>query len=219
MAFGLLSDIAGLFFPLKFTFCQKGIKNTEPGICPDCVKTLPYTGDKSKQKGDFYTLCVSPLYYSDKARKAVMRFKFNGKTNYARVFGALLAECIRQNLAGLYDLISWIPLSGKKLKKRGYAQSALLAMAAALALDDVAVDLLDKPKDTPAQSTLKGRSQRKANVSGAYTVKEIGMVKGKRILLIDDIITTGATLSECARVLLNAGASEIVCAALCRARD
>jgi predicted amidophosphoribosyltransferase len=161
MAIGFLSGIADLFFPQKCTFCRKGLKNSQSGICPECDKSLPYTGSGGRQKGEFYALCVSPLYYTDNARKAVMRFKFNGKTNYARTFGTLLAECIRQNLAGRYDLISWVPLSGRKLKKRGYAQAALLAMAAALALDDVAVDLLDKPKDTPSQSTLKGGAQEK----------------------------------------------------------
>ncbi len=216
MAGGFLSELMDLLFPPKCTFCRKTLKNTQAGICADCEKNLPYTGNNSKQKGEFYSVCVSPLYYRGEARKAVMRFKFSGKTNYARPFGALLAESIRQNLAGRYDLISWVPLSDQRLKQRGYSQAALLAMAVALHLDDVAVDLLDKPKETPAQSTLKGGAQRKANVSGAYIVKEAEMVRGKRILLIDDIITTGATLSECARVLRSAGAKEVLCAALCR---
>ena len=93
----------------------------------------------------------------------------------------------------------------------------LLALAAALALDDVAVETLEKTENVPAQSTLQDSQARRANISGAYRIKDKELIAGKRVLLIDDIITTGATLSECARMLLQNDAESVVCATLARA--
>lgn len=213
---GLFSDLIDMFFPSRCTFCCRFLKEKNTDICPECEKALPLTGENDRLRGEFFSVCVAPLYYKDNVSKAVKRFKFSGKTHYARPFGGIIAQAVRQNLEGEYDLITWVPLSRKRYRKRGYSQAELLAMSVALRLDNVAVDILEKTKDTPAQSSLKGRARRKANVSGTYAVKEKELVKNKRILVIDDIITTGATLSECARVLLNAGARKVACAVLCR---
>ena len=90
----------------------------------------------------------------------------------------------------------------------------LLACAAALELDSVAVETLRKDVEAEAQSTMGGKDQRKANISGAYSAADHELIAEKRILLIDDIVTTGSTLSECAKTLLLAGADSVVCAAL-----
>ena len=81
------------------------------------------------------------------------------------------------------------------------------------------VRLLNKIQDNPAQSGLQGEAARRANVLGAYRLRPGAAVEGKRILLVDDVITTGATISECARILRTVGAREVVCATLARARD
>ena len=151
-------------------------------------------------------------------RQSIHRFKFGECTGYAGTYGKLIADCIRENLDDKYDLITWAPLSSKRLKSRGYDQSMLIAMAAALELDDVAVETLRK-KDVPAQSSLGGEAQRRANIAGAYTVIDPELIDGKTILLIDDVVTTGATLSECSRMLRMAGAERVICAAVARARD
>ncbi|NLL39370.1 MAG: ComF family protein [Clostridiales bacterium] len=213
---GFFSELIDMFFPPRCTFCCRFLKEKNSQICSECEKTLPLTGEDNRLRGEFFSVCIAPLYYKDNVSKAVKRFKFSGKSHYARPFGDIMAEAVRQNLAGEYDLITWVPLSRKRYRKRGYSQAELLAMSVAFRLDEVAADVLEKTKDTPAQSSLKGRARRKANVSGTYGVKEKELVKNKRILIIDDIITTGATLSECARVLLNAGAKKVMCAVLCR---
>ncbi len=210
---GFFSRLLDLLFPPRCTFCRSFLKNGERCVCEECVKTLPYV-ENGGRKGEFFSLCVSPLYYKDKVRAAILRFKFKKATNYTTCFGKILADCISGKLNGKYDYITWVPLSSKRLKKRGYDQAALLAMATALELDDVAIEILRKPIDVPAQSGMGAPEKRKANVSGVYEVIEPEIVMGNRILVIDDIITTGATLSECARVLLTAGAKEVVCAAL-----
>jgi len=92
----------------------------------------------------------------------------------------------------------------------------LLALATALELDDIAVETLRKPHDVQAQSELGGKAERSSNISGAFIASDPEIVSGKRVLLIDDVVTTCSTLDECARVLRAAGASAVLCAALAR---
>jgi len=92
----------------------------------------------------------------------------------------------------------------------------LLSLATALELEDVAVETLRKPHDVRAQSELGGAAERRVNVSGAYEAVDPELIFEKCVLLIDDIVTTGSTLEECASVLLSAGAERVVCAALAR---
>jgi len=212
------SNLLDLIFPPRCAFCRSFLKSGELGVCEKCLRELPYTGSGSAQTGDFFTVCVSPLYYEGNVRESLLRFKFSEATGYASCYGRLLADCIKDELAGKYDLITWVPLSQKRLKKRGYDQSMLLAMAAALELDDVAVETLRKHTDVPAQSGVGSEEKRRANISGVYDVPDAELVQARRILLIDDIVTTGSTLSECSRMLLTAGAESVVCATLARAR-
>jgi ComF family protein len=215
---GILSTVLDLFFPPKCMFCGKFLQKGTDCLCENCAGELPFTrGAQIRQKGDFYDECVSPLLYEGNVRKSILRFKFKGATAYADCYGKLMAECIREYLSGKYDLITWVPLSVKRAKDRGYDQAMLLALAVALALDDVAVETLAKTSHVQAQSTITDKEMRRANVSGVYELKDQELIDGKRILLIDDIITTGSTLSECARVLLLSGAEAVVCATLARA--
>ncbi|NCC68997.1 MAG: ComF family protein, partial [Clostridia bacterium] len=128
------------------------MKTGESGMCKKCDAKISRTSGGGAQGGEFFSTCVSPLYYEKEVRNAILRFKFNDATSYVDLFGELIANCINENLKGRYDIISWVPLSGKRLKKRGYDQAMLLAMSAALKLDDVAVELLCKHTDVPAQS-------------------------------------------------------------------
>ncbi len=215
----VFSGLLDLFYPPRCTFCRSFLKRSERYVCPDCLAKLPYTAKGGEQSGDFYSVCVSPLYYEDDVRESMLRFKFKEATGYAKPYGKLIADCVRDNLSGRYDLISWVPLSRQRYKERGYDQAMLLAMAAALELDDVAVSTLEKHINVEKQSTMGSVEKRRANISGVYRVEDVELVEGKRILLIDDIITSGSTLSECARMLLQAGAKEVLCATLARTRD
>jgi len=216
---GLFSALLDLLFPPRCVFCKRILQRGEEGYCARCGEALPRTqGKEAEQTGEFFTLCVSPLWYQDNVRNSFHRFKFAGRTGYAKVYGYFMADCVRNHLAGRYDLITWVPLSGESLRKRGYDQAMLLAMAVALELDDVAVEALVKVRSTDTQSTLTDDSARKANELGAYRGTDPELVAGHRILLIDDIVTTGSTVSECARILLTAGATEVLCATLARAR-
>lgn len=215
---GFFSNILDLFFPPKCIFCGRFLQKGAACLCEKCADSLPFTkGAQVSQKGDFFDVCVSPLLYEGDVRKSVLRFKFRGAAAYADCYGSLMAQCVRENLSGKYNLITWVPLSSKRAKARGYDQAMLLALAVALELDDVAVETLVKTTNVQAQSTITDKEMRRANVSGVYELKDKELIEGKRILLIDDIITTGSTLSECARVLLMSGAESVVCATLARA--
>ena len=213
---GIISIFLDLLFPPKCTFCGRILNKGDDGWCDRCTESLPFTENFGKQDGDFYDYCISPLYYGGDVRKSILRYKFKGASAYASSYGRLLADCIKECPGLEYDLISWVPLSTKRERSRGYDQAMLLALATALELDDVAVETLSKPVDVQAQSELGGKEERSANISGAYVASDPELVQDKRILLIDDVVTTGSTLSECAKVLLNAGANSVICAALAR---
>lgn len=216
---GIFAALLDILFPPRCVFCRKMLPSGSGGICSHCLEDLPRTGSHAGQKGDFFSICVSPLYYEDDVRESLLRYKFQSATGYAGVYAKLLADCIRTELDGRWDIISWVPLSAKRYKERGYDQAMLLALATALELENVAVCTLEKTRNVEKQSIMGSPEKRRANISGAYTVTDRELVDGKRILLIDDIITSGSTLGECARMLRQAGAVEVLCATVARSRD
>ena len=216
---GPLGFVLDLLFPPKCVFCGKVLDTGEDGLCARCQRELPWLTDgEAELTGEFFSLCAASLRYQDKVRDSVRRYKFKGRRGYHKLYGRLVAQCVHDHLAGRYDLITWVPLSPQRKKERGYDQAFLLASAAALELGEVAVETLRKERNTDPQSGLTEDAQRRANVLGAYTSVDPELVAGKRVLLIDDVVTTGSTLSECARMLRTMGAEDVVCAALARAR-
>ena len=216
---GPMSWLLDLLFPPRCVFCGKLLATGERDFCARCQRELPWLeGPAAEQTGEFFSLCAAPLRYQGVVRDSIRRYKFKGRQGYHKAYGKLVAQCVHDHLAGKYDLITWVPLSEKRRRERGYDQAFLLASAAALELGDVAVETLRKSRHTDAQSGLEGEAERRANVLGAYTAVDPELLAGKRVLLIDDVVTTGATFSECARVLRTMGAKDVVCAALARAR-
>lgn len=215
----LWNAILDLLYPPKCAFCRRILPKNASGACEKCLDALEFTPTGGTKRGDFYTTCVSPLWYESEVRESILRYKFQGCAAYAAVYGQILATRIEAEFAGKYDLLSWVPLHRSRERMRGYDQSRLLAEEACRRLDMPAVRLLEKHRATGQQSRLTKPEQRRANVSGAYRVHgSAEVLRGKRVLLIDDVLTTGATLSECARVLRSAGAAEVLCATLARTR-
>lgn len=161
------------------------------------------------------TPCLCAAWYEGKLRDSVLRFKFRGRQEYAKAYGHQLADQLRQGAQTDWDCITWVPVSSARLRTRGYDQAQLLAQETAAALGTTAVPLLEKSRDTPPQSSLHGIPARQTNVRNAYTVPHPASVTDRHILLIDDIITTGATLSEAAQALQTAGARQVTLAAFC----
>ena len=211
--------ILSLIYPPKCVFCGTVIDKSD--ICEECEKTLPFTkGDSIYQKFPFVDKCISPLYYKDYVRRAVLRFKFAGCSCYSRRLGGIMSECAENNLdCGSIDMVSCIPLSRKRMHDRGYNQAELLAKEISKKIGVEYLPTLKKIRHNTAQSTIKDSKQRAANVIGAYRVIDAEEVKGKYILLVDDVVTTGSTVSECARILKKSGAKAVYCVTLARRED
>lgn len=199
-----------LLFPPKCPFCRK--VQDAPGMCPACEISLPWTDEAHSLRtlrGGL--LCAAPLWYEDSVREAILRFKFHGGVSAAGPLGELIAQAAAERLSGEFDAVTWVPVSAKRLRQRGYDQALLLTENACKLWGVEPERLLRKVRDNPAQSSLDSAEDRWKNTEGVYEAQ--GEPAGKRILLIDDVCSTGSTLVSAAGVLLAAGAAGVVCAA------
>ena len=208
----LLESVLDLLFPPKCPFCGKILDH--PGICPVCKSTLPWILEvETLWELPSGVRCAAPLWYEDLARKGLLRLKFHGVCAAAEPLGALIAQCAAEHFSGEFDTVTWVPVSSKRLRQRGYDQAELLARSACRLWHVKPERLLSKRTDTPAQSSLEDAAARRQNVRDIYQAQSAA---GKRILLVDDICTTGSTLAECARTLMSAGAESVLCGAVAR---
>ena len=205
-------------FPRKCILCGKVLKDQELDLCRRCREETPEVTSERE--------LLSPLadwtavwYYDDHVRESILRYKFGGTACYADAYGRILGMRILRDFPEKFDLLTWVPVSQKRRRKRGYDQGELLAQAVGREIGMEPVRLLCKVRDNPAQSGISDPDERQANVSGVYRSICPELVSGKRILLLDDVITTGATAGECARMLLESGAEEVYCAAVAAARS
>ncbi|MDR0913693.1 MAG: ComF family protein [Oscillospiraceae bacterium] len=208
------NSIANLLYPPVCPFCGKNADFGKP-TCDDCTNLLQnrfYVTSAAKN------VCVYAFPYEDEYRKAVLNMKFYKQPAIAENLGVLAANAVL-----LYDgelakntqmCVTAVPLHKSSEAERGYNQSRLLAKSAARFLNFPYKDLLVKHTQNRCQHSLK-RHERVINVQNVYSAAKNADVAGKTILLIDDIVTTGSTLGECAKVLLAAGAKRVVCAAVC----
>lgn len=208
-----------LLFPPKCPYCQRLLEGSYVPACPQCQPLLPWlVGAQGERKIDFADRCLSPLGYRGSVVESIHRFKFSGRASYARPYGILVAQCVRDNWKEPLDAVTWTPLSGPRRRSRGYDQAQLLAKWTARELGLPLLGMLDKVRDTPPQSGLEEDAQRRANVLGAYRLRKEARPANMRLLLVDDVVTSGSTLSECARLLSGGGAASVLCATLAQAR-
>lgn len=206
----IIDSVLDLLFPPKCPFCGK-VRDV-PGICPECMKSLPWTDEaRGLRELEPGLLCAAPLWYEESVREGIRRFKFQSGVGAAGPLGVLVAQAAAERFSGEFDVVTWVPVSAKRLRQRGYDQSRLLAESACKIWGVTPEPFLRKIRDNPAQSSLESAGERRKNAEGVY--EAAGDVSGQRVLLIDDVCTTGSTLSACASVLRRAGAAGIVCAA------
>ena len=213
----LIQWLLHILFPPKCVLCRKVLERDETDLCHTCRVEAPEypTG---KRKLQFLDSFAAVWYYEGKVRSSLLRYKFYHARNLAVPYGRLLAMKLLREYPEGFDILTWVPISRRRKFRRGYDQCELLARAVGQELGMTPVPLLKKLRNNRQQSGIRGEAQRRANVLGVYRVLEPEAVKGRRILLLDDILTTGATAGEAARVLLTAGASEVHCAAVAAAR-
>ncbi|QAT49649.1 ComF family protein [Caproiciproducens sp. NJN-50] len=204
-----------LFFPPRCVFCDKIIS---PGtkICKTCAAAiapvnalrcmnLPGCGQNIP--------CIVLYPYESQVRDSIIRFKFYGEKKNADFYAEQLSELVRKRMKpSSFDLVTAVPISRERKQGRGYNQSELVARKVADQLGLSYEECLEKVRDNPEQHLLP-RLERLKNVAGVYRA-DGNRIAGKRILLIDDIVTTGSTLCECAEVLLKTGARTVSCAAV-----
>ena len=206
-----------LLFPHKCILCGKMLQEDELDLCGGCRGNSPeYPAGKDHIQ--FLDSFLAVWYYEGNVRRSLLRYKFYNSRSLAKGYGRILAMKLLQTYPNGFDCLTWVPISSRRKLTRGYDQVELLAKAVGKELGMQPVPLLKKVRHNRPQSGISGSAERRANVLGAYRVINRNAIIGKRILLLDDILTTGATAGECARLLLTGGAKEVHCAAVAAAR-
>ena len=174
--------------------------------CADCVRHCPPEPLRLpiKTVGTVRVWCTALYVYRVPIREALHQFKFNRQRSRGAGFGALMSRVFPQDAI---DLVTFVPMARDKQRMRGYNQAELLAKACAKGLQRPMKSTLKKVRSTGTQHELNAEA-RARNAVGAYEAEQL---HGERVLLCDDIVTTGATLRACAEALLAAGASEVHC--------
>jgi len=194
-------------------------------VCPGCLDTLPRTNGARCEvcwlplRGAQCYACTSrplplemlraPFRYEGAVRHVVRAFKFGGQSSLAPLLATQLSEAY-ENYRFDVDLIVPVPLTGARKRWRGYNQALLLAGELGRRQQLPVVEAMRRRGSTAAQAESSGVEQRFRNVQGAFSVMKPEAVRGQRVLLIDDVATTSATLSACAVQLLDAGASAVL---------
>ena len=209
--------LMNLLFPPKCILCGRLLEKREQDLCRECRCDSPEYPFR-KENIQFLDSFTAVWYYEGSVRKSLLRYKFYNSRSFADGYGRLLAMKLLQTHPDGFDCLTWVPVSRLRKFRRGFDQVELLAKAVGRELGMTPVPLLKKVRHNRPQSGISDASKRRANVLGAYREVNREAISGKRILLLDDILTTGATAGECARVLLTAGAKEIHCAAVAAAR-
>lgn len=218
--------LRSLFFPEKCLLCHAFLSDGEQDLCRKCRLQAPdypfgkaNPAPKRNSRLHFLDSFTAVWYYEGDVRHSILRYKFHRHRENADGYGRLLGMKIIEQGPENVDVLTWVPVSTLRKWKRGYDQSQLLCIALGRELNIQPVRTIKKIRNSPPQSGIPNAETRKANILGAYRVIDPDLVRNKKVLIVDDIFTTGATCEECARVLLTAGAVEVHCAAIASARN
>ncbi len=227
----LLDDVFAFISAPRCPGCGNFLNSPRQPLCPACGSNLNFPGD-----GPVCLLCRSPqgvkcncqeanesnvprLYYwsnyTEVIRQLIHQFKFDGQLNIGQYLAITAINVLTDRLTDLkFDLIIPVPMLKRDKRKREFNQTELIALEVSRRLKiPVDSDVLRKIRQTRLQANL-GREERWQNITGAFSVSHIDKIQGKSCLLIDDIITTGATCQEAARTLYSSGATLVTVFAL-----
>ncbi|MGQ9572995.1 MAG: ComF family protein [Dehalococcoidia bacterium] len=200
----------GAYGSLLCSSCQAQLPRAEPPRCPICWRPQPRDAPCAhcRQERPAFQAARSPYLYQGVAREAVHALKYNHLSALAQPMAQLMARCVRDEAIGA-DLVVAVPLYARRQRLRGYNQSALLARELSrLCGLPLAERGLARRRNTPPQARSADAQARRRNVADAF-IADRRWVEGKRILLVDDVMTTGATLDACARALAQADAASV----------
>ena len=213
----LMAALWAILFPPKCVLCGKILADGETDLCKPCRVEAPLFPN-GKRKPQFLDSFAAVWYYEGDIRRSLLRYKFYGRRSYAASYGRLLAMELLKEFPDGFDVLTWIPVSPLRRLRRGYDQVELIAKAVGAELGIQPQATLKKIRSNPPQARITGEAQRKANVLGVYAVRQDADVAGKTLVLLDDILTTGATMGEAARMLRLAGAEQVHGAAVAAAK-
>ena len=211
----MIKDFISLLYPRTCELCGQGLTEKEKGICVRCNFLLPRFIDEADIQtmlpniiGAHSYFCVYAYikyYKKGIGQKLLQQIKYGQKPELAEIIGLWLGELIKEREPTI-NLIIPVPLHKKKLRKRGYNQSDYFALGISKATGVLWTSkVLIRAKNNPSQ-TNKSRLERIDNVEGIFQVRNPAVISSKNILLVDDVITTGATLNACYNVIMAAGA-------------
>ncbi len=209
----MLDMVLSFIFPNKCPVCNCVISYNSL-ICKSCSEKIQNLNLKREifkiKKQSIY--CVAPFKYDGLIRQSVLSFKFKGRMSYAAFFAYMMSQTIKKYYSDM-DFITFVPISNNRKLKRKFDQSEILSEKISKIINVPLKRTLEKTVDNAEQHNLE-KSEREKNILNVYTVMNDDDIKGKNILLIDDVCTTGSTLKECARILINSGAKSVQCAAI-----
>ncbi len=205
----IAESILHCFFPTHCPYCDELIT---PHLiaCEQCQKEIQPVNIFNKTDD---IRCISPFYYDGIYKKAVLDLKFRNRSDYAKTMSHAMAMALKQYFDFYdFDCITCIPPSKSSYRERGYNQAELLAKGLSLYTEIPFEPLLVKIKDTKIQHTVHDKQERKQNIKDAFAViqQHSGKIQDKTILLVDDILTTGATLGECCKELYKNKAKSVI---------
>lgn len=230
----MFSKILNIIYPPKCMFCGEKLNNNDKYYCKKCYYKLPFIEEKrclicGREIFGDRKLClectrhrrhvdvVYPAFlYSGNIKEALLKYKFAGKMYYHKPFAELIYENIKDSISDV-DCIVYPPINIKTFYKRGFNQCELIAKILSEKFDiKLLKKAIYKTRENEKQS-LMSREQRYKNVKGVFAVNDSfsEYLKGKTVLLIDDVMTTGATIDECSKMLKKKGVKTVKSATLC----
>jgi len=224
-----LQNIYNIFFPIKCGYCDEITENGSY-ICNKCNKKIDieelknrckFCGTKIINKNRICSKCIEEKKYYDEfiffseyegvLKDKMLAYKFNDKKYLKDFFAQELSKFLYDVQV---DCVTGVPITKERLRERGYNQTNLIAKEISKNLSiEYIPDMLVKIRDTEHQSKLS-KTERKFNIKNCFKVADIYNINEKKILLIDDIFTTGATVNECSKMLKKAGAKKVIVATI-----
>jgi ComF family protein len=214
-----LRPVVDLVYPPRCPSCGEAVA-AQGGLCIDCWSLIEVPGSDRAAQEPGNARILAATIYNDVSRKLVLAFKHGGKIALAPLLGRLMAARIPES-EGELPLLVPVPLHRWRLWGRGYNQSALLAREIAKAgKGTLLVDALVRRKRTPSLGGL-GREERRRALAGAIALHRgaAEKVRGRHVILVDDVLTSGATSNACVKVLIDAGAASVRVACFALASD
>jgi ComF family protein len=225
----LIGDFVSLIFPNYCLACGRSLIKGEKLICTGCILQMPQTnyhldGDNplknrlSSRLPLNYAMALFKFSKSGRVQSILHALKYRNEPKLGIMLGNVYGDrLVDAGLSGAFELVIPVPLHKSRIRKRGYNQSAKFAEGLSQKLGiPFSDDLLERKMKTDTQ-TRKSKLRRWQNVSEVFRVKDVSALQNKRVLLVDDVVTTGATLEACGNLLIDAGCASLSIACIAEA--